>query len=385
MKRDVKRALAALLGAALLLAPAVAETVELPGGLREIGEEAFLNDVSMREVVVPEGVTAIGARAFAGCENLVEIAIPAATEELGEDFLRGCPEDLLIRTDPGSAAHRYALSQQLDYQADTTYRALLIGQSYRNSWMLDTLEGPPNDVKTMEKCLGLYPGTPYQTTTCIDLTADGIKSAIRRCFGGASEQDVSLFYYSGHGLQSGDWRRQGALIGTDYESITADDLRSVLDEIPGRKIVIIDACYSGNMLSPELASFASLPGEEQMDAEGFVDSFIQAFSRRSRANLAADSYFVITAAARDEPSYEGTFSSGGKHLGIFTTLLAEGCGYDGDRGRTMEKYADENDNGVVTIQEAFDYVAPMLLGQGIYTQHVQVYPSDCRWFGFLRD
>ena len=65
---------------------------------------------------------------------------------------------------------------------------------------------------------------------------------------------------------------------------------------------------------------------EAMSAQEFVDSFIVAFSRSTRAGLAGSGYFVLTAAAADEMSYEGFV--GDRVMGLFTSRLLRGCGYD---------------------------------------------------------
>ena len=71
--------------------------------------------------------------------------------------------------------------------------------------------------------------------------------------------------------------------GSDF--VTAVQLRKALDRIPGRKIVIIDACYSGNFLSANSAlrsNDATDTTQPPESLELFSDSFIQAFSARKR-------------------------------------------------------------------------------------------------------
>ena len=62
----------------------------LPGGLREIGEEAFAGSDAF-VVVVPDGCETIGSRAFADCPNLVEVQLPNGVA-IAEDAFDGCPE-----------------------------------------------------------------------------------------------------------------------------------------------------------------------------------------------------------------------------------------------------------------------------------------------------
>ena len=373
-----------LVAALALVSGARAEGLTLPQALTEIEAEAFRADTSLVEVIVPEGVVSIGENAFSDCANLRRIALPGSVENLADPFIENCAADLLIQTAPGSAACLYAQTHSLDYQADTVYRALLVSQVYEDTPAL-RLDGPENDVAAMRACLGLYGNTPYQVHVSKDLTASGMLSAIGSCFADAQPQDVSLFYYSGHGIASSDATIQGALLGADGQTIvTASQLRAALDRIPGRKIVIIDACYSGNMLSASATSTysarpAALSAEDALSVEAFLDSFISAFARGSRAGLSSSGYFVLTSAASDEVSYEG--SAGGQTLGLFTATLLQGCGYDFDFGGIGSIPADANGNGVLTLLELYNYTHRLLVS---WCQHVQVYPDNCAWFGLLR-
>jgi len=368
-----------LLAAVLLFAvhAARADVVSLPEGLTAIEDQAFAGDVGLRSLVIPDRVVSIGEEAFLDCRNLGWITVPESVTALGSRCFSRCADDLLIRTEADSPAFWYAVENRIDVQADTVYRALLISQMYGSLPAL-ALDGPENDTAAFRQCLARFDDTEYQTTVCTDLTADGIVGAIADVFGEAGDQDVSLLYYSGHGISSRDATRQGALLGADgQDSVTATRLRTALDGIPGRKIVIIDACYSGNMLSANTRSLFSTSAAPS--ADDFVNSFISAFARRSRSNLAAENYFVLTAAAEDEESYEGLV--GGKAMGLFTSCLLSGCGYDCESDVYASFEADANGNGVITLLEAYEHTSREMAPMG---QHVQAYPENCRWLGLFR-
>lgn len=378
----------------------VTTEIVIPDGVLQIGEEAFAGNTSITEVVIPDGVLEIGDRAFSYCSNLGWLSIPSSVENLGEDFVDGSAEDLLIRTVPASAACQYAQYNLVDYQADTIYRALLIGQTYPDIPALK-LNGPENDVAAMDQCLSGFDDTPYQTRVCTNLTADEMLDAIADTFESATAEDVSLFYYSGHGVFSDDASQQGALLGADNQgSITASCLRSALDGVPGRKIVIIDACYSGNMISDHMQSDALLSdivlpqrknlstdadpvvtvsADNNQTVQSFADSFISAFSEKKRRSLVGDSYFVLTSAAEDEECFEDR--NGDRIMGLFTSSLVTGCGYDVANDCSISLSADRNANNVLTLQEIFQYTWTALVAEG---QHVRVYPDQCTWFGMLR-
>ncbi len=59
-------------------------TVELPEGIKAIGNYAFNRCAGISRVIIPDGVESIGAYAFAGCKDLKEIRIPDSVKEIGE-------------------------------------------------------------------------------------------------------------------------------------------------------------------------------------------------------------------------------------------------------------------------------------------------------------
>lgn len=371
---------------ALTLTPALADSLALPSGLTEIQAEAFADDASITLAVLPEGLENVGDRAFAGCSSLERILIPASVEALGEDVLTGCTEDLLVVTEVGSAAMEYAQLNRRDYQADSRYRALILYQEYQNTSAVETLEGTKNDAIAMNAALSAFTGTPYEVVTRSELTASGMLDAIADAFGGAESQDVSLLYFSGHGLSSSNITNLGALVGSDGSSyVTATQLRAALDQIPGRKIVIIDACYSGNIISAGVntRSVKSAKAAEAPTAEDFVDSFISAFSARRRSASAADCYFMLVAAAENEVSYENYIDDAKTQvMGLFTSRLVRGMGYNYKTGNFYSTLpADTSANNVLTANELYAYVTSAALTQ---YQHAQVSPEDSGWFGMLR-
>ena len=318
------------------------------------------------DLVLPSQLEKIDSEAFSGCDALEAISIPSSVQSVGVNAFADSETPLLIYTPPGSAAMSYALENNLDFDAGTTYRALLVAQcNYTGN---DRLEGTLSDMHSMNTILSAGAQTSYQVKTMTDLTADGILQAIGEAFAQAQEQDVSLFYYSGHGSA---WN--GALFGIDEKTVSPSELRECLDKVPGRKIVIVDACHSGALIGKSVGA-----GET---ADPFVSAFLRAFAQKSRSNLAADRYYVMTAAHSTQTSVE--IIDGFRHYGAFTTSLAKGCGYDFPADTVCERYADTNEDGVITFEEAFRYAR---IEANTYNakQTAQVWPEDCSRFGFLR-
>lgn len=63
--------------------------VVIPSGVREIAENAFANNLSIRVIELPDGLEIIGERAFSGCGKLEEIRLPQTLREIRDEAFRG--------------------------------------------------------------------------------------------------------------------------------------------------------------------------------------------------------------------------------------------------------------------------------------------------------
>ena len=381
--KKLQQAACLLLALLLLWGTAAGEGLALPEGVTAIGAEAFAGDLSLEEAVLPAGLLSVGDRAFEDCGELDIVSLAGADTAIGEDAFAGCGPALLIRAPYGSAAHLYASAHSLDYQAGTRYRALLIAQDYAGASGINPLEGPPNDAANMRACLTGLPGTPWQVTDSANLTADGITAAIASAFADATEADVSLVFYAGHGgYASGTG---SYLLGTDKGKVYASHLRTVLDRVPGRKVVIIDACNSGGLLVDHSVTTRGVQSAAG-DAGSFVSGMISPFTARSRDALTGSLYFVMAACAEDEKSYELSFET--TSCGAFTAMLLTGIGYQVPAGSWQsEPAADTNGDRAISFSEAFTYakrVTSALMQRYDLSQNAACYPSSCAWFAPFR-
>jgi hypothetical protein len=64
--------------------------VELPEGLKEIGEYAFYLCLSLHAIVIPPFVKVIDKWAFTGCVALTNVELPEGLEEIREEAFCGC-------------------------------------------------------------------------------------------------------------------------------------------------------------------------------------------------------------------------------------------------------------------------------------------------------
>lgn len=361
----------------------LADGYVLPSSVTQLESEAFSGNTELTTITLKSGLTSIESNCFYGCSNLYAITIPKTVSSIGTDCFTGCPGDFVIRTTAGSYAMEWARDHHVDFQADTHYRALVIGQTYDDMDEETQLRGPLEDMQMMEQCLTRSSKTPYSVNVRHDLTASQILSEIDACFGAAQDQDVSLFYYSGHGIYSPGESSHGALYGADAHIVTASELRQKLDQIRGRKIIILDSCHSGALITVESGTMARAVNNGQNAASGFVNAFISAFSAQSRSADDYSRYYIITAAAEDEKSYEYIFQdeNGERSSGLFTSTFVKGLGYDWWTGNYESLNADSNKNGAVSFREAYEYVKKETADG---RQNCQVFPSDCNWMGIIR-
>ena len=89
-------------------------SVSLPASLKQIGIGAFYGCSKLSSVTVPNSVTTIGDEAFANCTSLKTVTIPSSVTDIADDAFNGC-DSLTIICSEGSAAHKFAISNSIEY------------------------------------------------------------------------------------------------------------------------------------------------------------------------------------------------------------------------------------------------------------------------------
>lgn len=216
--------------------------------------------------------------------------------------------------------------------------------------------------------------TEISLLTDHDATKNNILQGILDTFSGADENDVSYFYYNGHG----DWDFLTSYIcpsdtdGTLTSYISVDALEETLSSIPGMKVVILDTCFSGGFI-----------GKGNITSDGviltnFNNEVITEFSQIiSKDLLTSNQYQVITASHYDQPSYGDLdlHPTDNDPTTYFTRYLCKGCGYEDGI-----LYADwDVVNSKINLYELYQYVKinieldPSEIG---YYQDTQAFPED---------
>ncbi len=304
-------------------------------------------------------------------------------------------------------------SDELAYthqEAVGTYRALLIGNTYTGE--SNELPGCENDVDGMRTMLGRMTATPYSVTVKKNIRAEEILSSISSTFGNAGYNDVSLFYYSGHGANSvgadgNPTSYHAALVGTFQTYVSIARLKTELDKIPGKKVIIIDACHSGQFIARDgavtqvsssafnsqvvnlfanddqfsgdvsrTAVVLAADGSELLseEAPAFID-------RADDTNFAKSGYYVITACRSEEKSVSTGYDSNGdgkidRYFGLFTYGLCYGNGWNLARNSAISSLnADLNKDSKVTLYEAYVYAKVMAQSHNP-NQTAQIWPEN---------
>ena len=149
-------------------------------------------------------------------------------------------------------------------------------------------------------------------------------------FADATDDDVSVIYLLAHGAYSGEY----FFSLHDGSIVTGNELMDHLEKIKGKVIMIMDSCYSGGLIQDCKA---------RAEAEGGRICFLT-----SSHHTTNSCYWDVKEKL--------------KSVDFFTFGLLRSIGYnewDGweySRGfYTTKPDADVNGDGVVTVQEAFDY------------------------------
>jgi hypothetical protein len=160
-------------------------------------------------------------------------------------------------------------------------------------------------------------------------TRRNILDSMRVLFAKAGEDDMVVFYFSGHGLK-------GAFLPHDYDDndvkIEYSEINDLLSACPAKhKLVIGDACFVGSLWASKSIEPSLFKEKEDEKNEGFF---------RELNRSAPGTAFLLSSSA-DEESFE--ISSYGRS--IFTHYILEG----------LKGAANSNDDDIITVTELFEY------------------------------
>lgn len=198
----------------------------------------------------------------------------------------------------------------------------------------------------------------YLTNEKATLTT--VRDSLIRFLTKATETDLVLFFFAGHGTP--DPQNPSELYYLVHDSKVGDlrhtafpmtELKRIIDSKmrSKRAIFLLDTCHSAGLSGNKVVGLdRRKPGERDLGETGFDERQLERVQIKNDVSQAATRLFgspgraVLTSSDTGEASREGPRWGGGH--GVFTWMLLEG----------LNGQADANGNRVITAEELFNFV-----------------------------
>src|SRR5687768_16353302 len=167
-----------------------------------------------------------------------------------------------------------------------------------------------------------------------------VGEAIADFYGGARRDDLTLLYFTGHGVKDDEGRLYLAMTNTRraalmFTAISAAQLNDAMDASRSRrKVLVLDCCYSG-----------AFPAGRTAKADEGVQT-LERFQGKGRA--------VLTASDATQYAFEGDDLTGVATSSVFTRHLVEAI-------RTGA--ADLDEDGDIALDELYSYVREQVVAE----------------------
>ena len=216
-------------------------------------------------------------------------------------------------------------------QNEVVYRALCVGVGDYIQGSDNDLSAPPYDVdrigQILQQCRFGTSNTTFSNIGYLkdwQATKSNILQSISSTFSGADSNDISYFYFSGHGSRLGNTSYISPADITSFtdSAISVDELENSLSTIPGTKVVFIDACHSGGFIGKGVEEI-QISKEE---LESFNDEVTNVFSQAEyKGLLTTNQYKVLTSCHSSQECMELSPVTPGDFdpFGVFTRLCVK--------------------------------------------------------------
>jgi YVTN family beta-propeller protein len=211
--------------------------------------------------------------------------------------------------------------------------ALLIATYQYDDSGLRKLIAPAQDAESLAAVLKDPDIAGFEVTTLINEPHHVVGEAIGTFYRDRRRDDLTLLYFTGHGLKDDDGRLYLAMTNTRrdtllFTALSAEQIDQAMEGCASRqKVLILDCCYSGAFPAGRLA---------KADTEVHA---LERFQGRGRT--------VLTASDATQYSFEGNKLRGEAAQSVFTSYLVTGL-RDGS--------ADLDGDGDITLDELYSYV-----------------------------
>ncbi|MFE0631594.1 caspase family protein [Streptomyces sp. NPDC058864] len=211
--------------------------------------------------------------------------------------------------------------------------ALLVATYNYEDTGLRRLTAPAHDAEAFAAVLKDPDIAGFEVTTMINEPHYRIGEAIASLYRDRRRDDLTLLYFTGHGLKDDDGRLYLATANTRrssllFTSLPAEQIDQAMSgSMSRRNVLILDCCYSG-----------AFPAGRAAKGDTDVHT-LERFQGRGRT--------VLTASDATQYSFEGNQPQGEAAQSVFTRYLVAGL-RDGS--------ADLDGDGDITLDELYSYV-----------------------------
>jgi hypothetical protein len=198
---------------------------------------------------------------------------------------------------------------------------------------LRQLAAPSRDAEALATVLADPDVAGFEVTTLVNAPHHEVGPAIGEFYRDLRHDDLTLLYFSGHGLKDEDGRLYLAKTNTRrdnllFTSLAADIVSQAMAGCMSRQVVLVlDCCYSG-------AFPAGLAAKSDTEVHA-----LERFQGRGRT--------VLTASDSTSYAFEGDRIEGDAVQSVFTRHLVEGL---------RNGSADLDGDGNITVDELYSYV-----------------------------
>jgi YVTN family beta-propeller protein len=211
--------------------------------------------------------------------------------------------------------------------------ALLIATYQYEDAGLRQLTAPAHDAESLAAVLQDPDIAGFEVTILVNEPHYRVGEAIGEFYRNRRRDDLTLLYFTGHGLKDADGRLYLAMTNTRrdsllFTSLSAEQIDQAMTGCASRqKVLVLDCCYSG-----------AFPAGRIAKADPEVHA-LERFQGRGRT--------VLTASDATQYSFEGNQVHGEATQSVFTHYVVAGL-RDGS--------ADLDGDGDITIDELYGYV-----------------------------
>lgn len=211
--------------------------------------------------------------------------------------------------------------------------ALLIATYLYQDSGLRQLTTPAHDAEALAEVLADPAIAGFEVTTLVNEPHHRVGQVIGDFYNACGRDDLTLLYFTGHGLKDDDGRLYLAMTNTLrdnllFTGLSAEQVDQAMESCRSRqKVLVLDCCYSGAFPAGRLAK-----GDTAVHA-------LERFQGRGRT--------VLTASDATQYSFEGDQPHGQAAQSVFTRHLVAGL-RDGS--------ADLDGDGDITLDELYSYV-----------------------------